>query len=272
MPQPFFSLLLATFNSREPVSTLYARWLSACRFPADVEFLAAMERGDRNQHERAAGWTALVTDPPDARSSAVLNWNSAASASIGAVLVVIADDLDPVRDWDVHLRRAIGTANPLRRRFVIKVNDSGDSGDSLVRHPIISRKHYADLGLFDPSFSSMYCDNDFTWRAFFRSQILDCRHLEFAHRNPSLGDFSETESHRRNNDRLEYEHGRLRFDTRWPKFIKPSGAKSLPLAQNLNSSLTTLSAARISILLNLLRQHLLGLFDRVRESNRSSSN
>jgi hypothetical protein len=264
MAQPFFSLLHATYNSPVPISAHYDKWMRASRFPEDVEFLVAMERGDRNQQESQKGWSALVTEPRDTRSSAVLNWNSAAAASIGSVLVVIADDLDPISDWDVHLRKAIGKADPLRSRFVVKVNDSGDSGDSLVRHPIISRRHYSDLGLFDAGYSSMYCDNDFTWRAFFHSEILDCRHIDFAHKHPGVGEFAETESHRRNNHRLEYEHGRSRFEAIWPKFIVPADAKRLPLVDALQTSSVLLFRARVSTILKSVRRYLLNKTYRAR--------
>ena len=230
MPRPYFSLIHATYNSNLPLKAHFDRWIGSCSDPLSVEYIFAMEEGDQNQYEHPFGFRVVLTHPTGGLSSSVLNWNTAASLAVGKILVVVSDDLTPPNEWDRKIREAIGNANPLRSRFVLKVNDSGKINDSLVSHPIISRKHYEDLGLFSPDFSGMYCDNDFTWRAFLRSTILDGRSILYSHKHPHLGSFPETSSHIRNNREIEYEAGRKAFGRRWPVFIDAAAARHLPLS------------------------------------------
>lgn len=253
MSRPYFTLIHATYNSQESLDAHFKKWISACQVPQDVEYIFAMERGDLNEREHPTGFRKVITVPGDGRSSAVLNWNAAAAAATGEILFAISDDLTPPKNWDAELKNAIGTTCASKTRFVMKVKDSHDLADSLVSHPIVSRKHYEDLGLFDPAFSSMYCDNDFTWKAFFSSEIFDCRGIEFLHSHPHLGGFAETESHRRNNRQLEYDFGLRQFQKRWPPFIEPAGARRLPLRSFPPARRATLVFARITVLLSALR-------------------
>jgi glycosyltransferase involved in cell wall biosynthesis len=234
MPRPYFSLIHATYNSNLSLKAHFDRWVGSCSDPPSVEYIFAMEEGDRNQYELPIGFRVVVTNPAGGFSSSVLNWNTAARNAIGEILVVVSDDITPPNNWDLRIREAIGNANPLKSRFVLKVNDSGKLKDSLVSHPIISRKHYEDLGLFSPDFSGMYCDNDFTWKAFFYSTILDGRHISYSHRHPHLGSFPETSSHIRNNRDIEYKAGREAFERRWPVFIDATAARYLPLFTSIS--------------------------------------
>jgi len=221
-----------------------------------------MEEGDPHADEGPGPFRKLVCEHKDKFSSAVSNWNSAALASSGKIMIVVSDDLVPPRGWDQLVRAAAGNLDPAAHRFVVKVTDSLDAADTLVRHPIVSRRHYEDLGLFRGVFSSMYCDNDFTLRAFFNSRILDARRIIFTHEHPSIDNFQETESHRRNNRPEEYEKGHAQFRKLWPPFIKPELARRLPLRDTKTRTSIGLYAVRTGILFSSLQRHLVLTFQR----------
>lgn len=229
LDRPFFSLIHATFNSSLGLHNHYARWISRCDFPEDVEYIFAMDRKDLNSCEAPDGFKVILTNTDRDLSSSVTNWNAAALSSVGRVIVAVSDDLEPCNHWDSRIRELIIDREPSSESFVLKIKDSDDETNSLVSHPIVSRAYYQKLGLFDPEFASMYCDNDFTWRAFFRSTIFDAREIEFTHLHPHLGNYPESVSHQRNNRPVEYRHGESVFKGKWPFFIDASEARRLPL-------------------------------------------
>jgi len=256
MPLPYFSLVHATYNSQLSLADHFDKWIRTARDPGAIEYIFALEEGDLNALEAPSGFQIVKTQSPDEYSTSVLNWNSAAAASTGQVLVTVSDDLTPPPNWDYRLREAIGQIDPSASRFVVKVDDSQSKFNSLVSHPIVSRAHYRDLGLFDSRYRSMFCDNDFTWTAFLRSQILDLRTLVFTHGHPHIGDFPETESQAKNNRRLEYEYGASQFKKKWPFFIEPAAARSLPLAHSLSTAFASRFLKRAGVLLRATRNQI----------------
>src|SRR5581483_1233758 len=140
----------------------------------------------------------------------------AAAAANGDLLVVIADDLFPPHGWDRTLTRITGRLDPARTPFVVKVADSPNPRDVLLRHPVVSRSFYAKFGLFSPSYRGVYCDTDFTTRAYWCSVILDGRSLRLEHRHPELTEeVAPSESHDRMNRLDEYERGVAQYVATW---------------------------------------------------------
>ena len=169
--------------------------------------------------------------------SAVRNWNSAAAASRGALLFVIADDLEPAADWDMTLRTIVGTLDPQKFPFAIGLAD--DRG-TLMRHPVISRRFYSQLGLFAPEFTGVYCDTEITLRAYNKAVVLNGQRLSLLHRRPNNTDgFQWSESQTRLNAPEEYEiglrilldkWGRVRRATRHDYF-EPRPGTTVPTVQ-----------------------------------------
>jgi hypothetical protein len=163
--------------------------------------------------------------------TAVRNWNAAAAAAEGDLLVVIADDLFPPPGWDQALIEMTGRLDPTRTPFVVKVADSPRPADVLLRHPVVSRAFYTRFGLFSPAYRGVYCDNDFTTRAFWRSVILDGRSLRLEHRHPALTDtVAPSESHDRMNRHDEYERGVARYVATWSRREQKTEPRLVPTA------------------------------------------
>ena len=85
------SLLHATYQrSSDPVEVKMI-WLERAAHPERVEHIFALDADDRSSLEFTDGHLRVVS-PGDAQwATSVRNWNAAASAASGSLLVVIAD-------------------------------------------------------------------------------------------------------------------------------------------------------------------------------------
>ncbi len=211
------SLLHATYHREGGPLPVRDTWLARADRPETVEYVVALDDDDALALEQTGGCLRAVGR--QTRSvSAVRNWNAAAEVSSGSILVVIADDLLPREGWDTGLREVVGGLDPQQDDFAIKVSDSAGGSDLLLRHPIVSRGYYRKFGLFSCAFTGVYCDDDLTRRAWWRSVILDGRQVRVDHEHPPTEDIPALSvSQRRVNASEEYRVGYQRFCARWPK-------------------------------------------------------
>ena len=219
--RPHISLLHATYRRVGGPFEVRDAWLGRAVDPDSIEYVVSMDADDAATLRLTEGTPRLVNPPLGGAVTAVRNWNAAAAASQGDLLVVIADDLFPPHGWDRTLWEMIGRLNPARTPFAVNVEDAKNPQDVgiLLRHPIISRSFYTKFGLFSLSYRGVYCDNDFTARAFWRSVILDGRALRLEHRgSPTPTEESASaESQRRMNRHEEYEYGRAQYTAGWSR-------------------------------------------------------
>ncbi len=217
---PVISLLHATYHRADGPLAIRDEWLGRSDRPEAIEYIVAMDEGDLCALAQTVGCTRVVS-PRTVSVSAVRNWNAAAAAATGSLLVVIADDLVPREGWDSRLRAVVGSLAPDRDHFVIKVSDKDGHPDLLLRHPVVSRGYYTRFGLFSRAFTGVYCDDDLTRRALVRSVILDGRQVRVDHEHPPNEDLGALSvSQRRINAENEYRVGYDRFCLRWPKPVR----------------------------------------------------
>lgn len=158
-----------------------------------------------------------------AASTAVRNWNFAAQASRGDVLFVIADDLIPPRNWDRKIAQIVGSREGNFDLFAMKVSDSEHPDDRLLRHPICSAAFFKRFGLFDKAFTGVYCDDDFSLRAFWRSYILDGRKIVFNHARREVDGRTKLNiSQTKINQHSEASRGKEVFKEKWPAWFRES--------------------------------------------------
>lgn len=122
----------------------------------------------------------------------------------------------------------MGALDPERDDFAIKVSDSDGRPDLLLRHPIVSRGYYRKFGLFSWAFTGVYCDDDLTRRAVWRSVILDGRRVRVDHEHPPTEDLPALSvSQRKVNGSEEYRVGYQRFCARWPKPLQRTQVRAI---------------------------------------------
>jgi hypothetical protein len=124
--------------------------------------------------------------------------NTAAQASTGRILIVIADDQWPCERWDERIIDVLGESltdfsDPQRTvwldqsSYVISVSTGTphEHERGIMVMPILSRARYERLGyIFFPEYESAFADNDFYSHAAKDNCIIDARHLMFPHRHP----------------------------------------------------------------------------------------
>lgn len=227
----YISLLLATYRSETGPLKHRDTWMSMADIPDRIEWIVAMDNSDLNAIGETQGMIRAINRPQDSFSTAVQNWNSAARLANGNLLFVISDDLFPFPGWDSKIQEIVGTRDPEADDFAIKVRDSPNTDDTALRHPVVSRKFYDRLGLFDDSFRGVLCDSDFTLKALLYSQILDGREAEFCHIHPHFDpSFASTDSHQKINRQVEYSFGRRAFNRKYSPFHQGLNLNRLNLA------------------------------------------
>lgn len=229
------SLLHATYHRDGGPLPIRDGWLSRADHRETVEYVVALD--DDDPAVIGTEGCRRVVSPKVSSVSAVRNWNQAAALSTGSLLVVIADDLLPRQGWDTGLREVVGSLDPQRDAFAIKIGDSGAGRDLLLRHPVVSRGYYRRFGLFSLAFTGVYCDDDLTRRALWRAVILDGRQVSVDHDHPPTEDVeSLSTSQRRVNGSREYQVGYARFCARWPKPVQRARVRAVQPGPRVTSA------------------------------------
>ena len=216
-----FSLLHATRGTPERAIDTRNRWIAAAKTPEDVEHLFAYQSDDEAS-ARAIGEnpdmvSVETAPPPDWASSSVANWNAAAAISTGDWLIVIADDLLPVKGWDDLLRSDISTEHEINTPLALQAFD-GINDDDLLRHPIINRELYEARGfVFHPAFYGVYCDNDLTVWCKINARIHRTNSFSVQHIHPLTGARDMDEITLLQNTGRAYQYGAKMFARRWER-------------------------------------------------------
>lgn len=111
----------------------------------------------------------------------VAAWNMAANLANSNVLVQLSDDWLPCANWDRLILERLGNVNKPK---VLAISD-GIRNDQLMCMAICTRAFILqDWFLFNPSFTGVYSDNDFSERAYSRGQVIEAKDIRFEHQHP----------------------------------------------------------------------------------------
>lgn len=205
---PVISLLHAARGRPERGVATRAAWMRFASDPRRVEHIFAFAVDDtetgallaRYQHTTsAAGLHRRVG------GNAVANWNAAAAASRGKILVCIADDLEPCPAWDDEILARLDPDAPA----VLAAPDGIRNSGELLCHPILTRAYYERFGyVFHPDYRGVYCDNEFTDVARCEGAVIDAPEARvYRHLHPVAGHAGDA-VHAAMNAPEAYEFGR----------------------------------------------------------------
>ena len=212
-----YSLLHATFRSGKRALSLRDEWLQLAAAPDRVQHIFAADCDDEISTAYPSIASGVIGDPM-LGVSAVRNWNAAARAADGDILVVIADDLHPCQNWDVELDAVVRDLDPRRVPFVIKIRDTSDHPcKDHICHPIISRRYFERFGLWHPGYNGVFVDHDFTLSAHAHGIVLDGRNIWFTHEHPSEG-AHPNESQERMRIEISQTNAKVLLNRRWPSW------------------------------------------------------
>jgi len=190
VPPPLFSLCYTTARSQAVESTVKVWWERAAN-PEKVEFIVCYDSGDTATEKAISAIListqhgALTVAQNPGPKNCVSGWNTAAHHARGDILIAVADDFNPPKNWD----KALIEINPWgwwTDERVVWVRD-GYSPD-LLTLSILTKKRYNKFGyIFYPGYQSLFCDTEFTYVASQDRVIIDGRNLLFEHMHPDCG-------------------------------------------------------------------------------------
>lgn len=170
----------------------YIRWLAAASDHNTYQYILSLDLDDPtiNEYRRNFGDIShddIVVNPNKSYVEAV---NVAASRAIGDCIIVMSDDFDCPKSWDMSLSATI--AAEAGEHYAILVDDCYGHETPILTLPIISRSLYVTLGyIYYPEYYSMFADNDIT-ELCKRMGVLHTAPLKFRHRHYSLPEFRRT--------------------------------------------------------------------------------
>ena len=150
----------------------FERWTSkAFRLP---EYILSLDHSDPLLSEYDIP-CAIIND----NKNAVQAINKGAEHATGDILIVVSDDFDCPRNWDLKLLEVIDE----RHDFVLRIKDGLQN--YLVTMPIMDRVYYERFGyIYYPEYQHMFCDTELTCVAELLGKLISCN-LPFPHNHYS---------------------------------------------------------------------------------------
>jgi len=236
--RPLFSILHTSARPHK-WREIYDAWIDAAVNPEQVEYVLCIDTrwGFDIKDESIQDWMSRrnrwnIVCLNTGRRCYVDGVNQAGSFCTGQILIVIADDQYPCKEWDDYICHAIsrnltpigveltpiGVGNyATKEDFCLEIStgtpDEHARGTMVM--PILSRARYQRLGyVFYPQYESMYADNDFCEHAKQDGVVIDARHLMFPHKHPINGQAEIDDVYRAQNRPEAYELGERILEAR----------------------------------------------------------
>ncbi len=190
-------------------------WLSRAAQPHRIEYLFGLNAADTDCVEQLGHYPhALSPAVEPGLSSAVANYNAAAAATTGKLIICAQDDVYPPQRWDDLIWEAMKPH--LGDRKVLHVHDGFSAGQLMVIM-CFTRKWLAHHGeLLCPEYDGYYSDTEYSVRAYQRREVIDGRHIRFFHHHPAFTSAPSDEAYMRQQNPEATARGRAIFDRRNP--------------------------------------------------------
>lgn len=211
---------------------IYDAWIAAAERPEDVQYVLAVDNKWGFVSSILSDWESDAASPGHAYTNDqiwttgnyVQSVNEAAKSATGDVLVVIADDIWPVKGWDRLFRDSLPArpipTNPFE--FAIWVNNGwNEQGRGIMAMPVLSRSRFERLGyVYFPGYESMWADNDLAHHVMLDAKKGLCSLIKlaepvFEHKHPSFDGSVPVDDQYRKQNRVEaYNLGQRLFQKR----------------------------------------------------------
>lgn len=221
--EPVFSLC---YTSRRPkmIADVINLWRARAKDVSRVEIILAVDADDAESiatGQKLAHLGVILCVQNDAPFNCVKGWNLAAAKSTGKVLIAIADDFIPPKNWDQglldvqveHEAPVNGLPGWVFKSRIIHVNDGYI--DHIATLAIVTRVRYLEFGyLFWPMYQSMFSDTELTERAKLDGAVIRAKHLFFEHLHPQNNKRSRDNVDMVHDSKARWAHGEAMFELR----------------------------------------------------------
>jgi hypothetical protein len=176
--RPVFSIIHATLGRPEQALQIREMWLSRARSPENVEYIFGLHSFDAPSVRHLSGFKHTVTD----LKGAGVNYDTAAGAATGQIIIQAQDDCYPPDGWDVELSRLI----PDPSKPVFLATNDGHRTDRISVNTIMTRS-YMDIkarretgenGFFHRGYVTVYPDTENSFRAIMDGKAGVCEYIE----------------------------------------------------------------------------------------------
>ena len=163
--RPVFSIIHATLDRPEKALHIREMWLSRARSPENVEYIFGLHSFDEKSTKYLKGFKHTVTD----HKGAGWNYDTAAGAATGQIIVQSQDDCYPPDGWDDAIMALIPDAS---KPVFVACND-GHRDDNLSVNTIMTmaymkikaRRDAGENGFFHRGYVTIFPDTENSFRA-----------------------------------------------------------------------------------------------------------
>jgi len=163
--KPVFSIIHATLGRPEQALQIREMWLSRARYPENVEYIFGLHSFDDPSVKYLSGFKHTVTDA----KGAAINYDTAAGASTGRIIIQAQDDCYPPDGWDVELAKLIPDAS----KPVFVAPFDGHRADRISVNSIMTRAYMeikakrdpGENGFFHTGYTTVFPDTENSFRA-----------------------------------------------------------------------------------------------------------
>ncbi len=157
-------------------------WVNNASKPTAIEYILSLDMTDPHleEYQRLFEHDCITTISDN--KNLVQATNNAAKLTSGEIIVLVSDDFECFKDWDLVLIGAFA----LNHCCVLKTFDGVQKW--IVTLPIMDRAYYLEQGYFyHPDFQHLFCDTDMTHKADIEGKLLMRNDILFKHAHYSTG-------------------------------------------------------------------------------------
>lgn len=187
-----FSIIHASYGRPELSEETAQKWISAQSVQNEMEYILSTDASD-SKLEPYLDWlyeaniiNALkghsIRHVVNITNTSVAAINAAAEMCTGDIIIVISDDFEPIKNWDLEILKAVEG----KEDWILKTQDGTQPW--IITLPIMDRKYYERFGyVYYPEYAHMYVDTDLTAVADYTGRKITSN-LLFRHRHYSEKD------------------------------------------------------------------------------------
>lgn len=191
-------------------------WFERASHPHSIEHIFGINEADDPGplvHYPHA-WSAAV---PAGHSSAVANYNAAAAAASGPIIIAAQDDIFPPMGWDEGVWKMLSphTSQPK----VLHLHD-GFREDGIMVIMCFTKTWLKKHGtLLCPEYDGYYSDTEYSFRAYKEGEVIDGRAIRFYHDHPCFTGAATDAAYMRQQNPSAYARAKEIFDRRNPDAV-----------------------------------------------------
>lgn len=204
-----FSIIHASYGRPKIAMQTIDKWLSNCYNIHDIQYILSIDECDPeyNNYERVVGKvfyeklgrSITNSDAIEAykksfrglsneTNTSVAAINNAAKQATGDIIIVISDDFEPIKNWDLNIYQQVYD----KEDWILKTQDGTQPW--IITLPIMDRAYYERFGyIYNPAYSHMFCDTELTHVADLLGRNLTSS-LLFKHNHYSVGGIAKDQT------------------------------------------------------------------------------